>query len=158
MSQSNLSSLLPNRTLQQCIKLTVGVLVAWLVLVGVAYSVAGNWGVVGLSVASLLCLIPGWIVFVLVSSTPKVESQGVFILAGTLIRMLFVLAGLLYCRFFFPRLGVSEFVVWLVVFYLYTLLLETIFLLRTRESDLGSNLGSNLSVPHVSQEASASSN
>ena len=85
----------------------------------------------GLAYAALLCLAPGWLVFFLAGRYRLANSQAsTVVLAGNAVRMLFVLSGLLVVRSLRPHLGFYEFLIWLVVFYLATLLLETLLLVR----------------------------
>ena len=106
--------------------LAAGVTVLWLLLAGPAYWLAGTAGVEGLSIAALLCLLPGWLVFALGTLYGVANNQAATVLSGTVLRLLFVLFGALAVRNLRPDLQFREFFVWLLVFYMATLLLETL--------------------------------
>lgn len=106
--------------------LAAGVAAIWLLLVGPAYWLAGVAGVEGLSIAAVLCLLPGWLVFALGTLYGVANNQAMIVLSGTVLRMLSVLFGALAVREFRPDLQFREFFVWLLVFYMATLLLETL--------------------------------
>jgi len=113
--------------------LTAATLAVWLLLVAPAWALAGLLGLEGLSYAALICLVPGWLVFLMTAAYGFGTSQGaVVVLSGTGVRMAFVLGGALTFRALRPDFGFREFYVWLVVFYLTTLLLETMLTLRHR--------------------------
>ncbi|MEO1998993.1 MAG: hypothetical protein ABGZ17_27415 [Planctomycetaceae bacterium] len=84
----------------------------------------------GLSYAALLCLIPGWL---LVWLSRMLGSRGqqapMLAMAGSVFRMLFVLFGTLVVQAARKQLGLREFLVWLIVLYLATLLVETLLVL-----------------------------
>lgn len=137
-------------------RLTFAAAALWLLLVGPAWSLGGAAGLEGLSIAALLCVVPGWIVFSLCAFAPyltspwggstdssntagsnvSTNSQGasqtamLVVLGGTVLRLLFVLAGLMFVRSLRPDLGFREFTVWLLAFYMATLLVETLLVLK----------------------------
>lgn len=103
----------------------------WLLLSGPAWWLAGRAGVEGLTIAAVLCFVPGCLVFVLGALVESLRSQTpMLVLAGSVLRMLFVLAGLMVVQSIRPDLGFREFTVWLLVFYLAMLLVETWVLTR----------------------------
>lgn len=104
----------------------------WLILAGPAYALGGAAGLEGLTYSALLCLIPGCLVFSLASLDVLAGMQAQLVLVGSLVRMLFVLMGTLALRTMRPELGLREFLIWLVVFYSATLLLETLLVLKKR--------------------------
>lgn len=109
----------------------------WLVLAGPVFWWRGTAGLEGISCAALLCLIPGCLVFVLAAlfaAPERPATQVMLPLAGTVLRLLFVLVGVLLVRGLRPELGLGEFLVWVVVFYFATLAAETRILLKKRES------------------------
>lgn len=115
----------------QCAWLTAATLALWVLLLAPAWATAGIDGFEGLSYAALLCLIPGWLVF-FVGARYGVASRhsAMLVLAATPFRIVFVLLGTLSILYLRHNLRLSEFVVWVIVFYLATLLLETLFVLR----------------------------
>ena len=102
----------------------------WLLLIGPAYFLAATDGLIGVSIAAGLCLVPGLLVLALSTILSASGSPAGAILSGNVLRMLFVLVGSLVVRSFLPTLGIREFIVWLLVFYLATLLAETCFILK----------------------------
>ncbi len=114
----------------KCCWLTGAVALLWLVLVVPAYALAGASGVEGLSYAALLCLGPGWLVFLVLSRYGGSDSALSGVLLGMALRMIVVLFGVLIIRAVRVELGFREFLVWVVVFYSATLLVETLLLVR----------------------------
>jgi len=110
--------------------LTIVTLVLWLLLLFPAWSLAGLPGLEGLSYAALLCLVPGWL---LIWMSRMLGGSGqqvpVLAMAGSGFRMLFVLCGTLVVQSMRKPLGFREFLVWLIVLYLATLLVETLLVL-----------------------------
>ena len=106
--------------------LTAAVLGLWLLLAGPAYLVADVDGLEGLTYAGLICLVPGWLLFFIASKSSDAGQQvAMTILGGMGLRMVFVLVGLVVIQSQRPDLGVREFVVWLLVYYLASVALET---------------------------------
>ena len=102
----------------------------WLVLAGPAYLVAGTPALEGLCYAALLCLIPGWLVFLISLRYGVANGQAAVMLWGTGLRLLFVLFGVLAIRSYRADLGLWEFLVWIIFFYSTTLLVETLLLVK----------------------------
>lgn len=100
-------------------------------LAGPAWLVAGSKGLIGLSAAAVLCTLPGC----LVTGFRHLAggSQATLMLAAGGIRMAFVLLGALVARFGTDGYGLREFFVWLILFYLFTLALETVSVLKSSE-------------------------
>lgn len=122
----------------RCGWLVAATVVLWLALAGPAWYVAGRDGIIGLSTAALLCLVPGCTVFGLAASYGPSGSQvPLVILGGTVLRMVFVLLGLVIVQTLNPHLGFREFIVWLLVFYLCLLAVETCLVLLTSTSQSG---------------------
>ncbi len=104
----------------------------WSLLAGPAWLLAEVSGLVGLTMSALLCLMPGcvvvaWQVFL---SPP----QSVLFLVSTGLRFGLIVASALLARSLRPEFGVREFYVWLIVFYLYALAVETWLVLRKGDS------------------------
>jgi hypothetical protein len=122
----------------RCGWLLAATVVLWLALAGPAWFVAGRDGMIGLTTAAVLCLVPGWTVFGLAASFGSSGSQvPLVILGGTVLRMVFVLLGLVIVQTVNPRLGFREFIVWLLVYYLCLLAVETCLVLLTSASQGG---------------------
>lgn len=114
-----------------CGRLIAIAVLLWCVLLWPAWQVAGQNGLVGLSIAAVLCAIPAVIVASASGLFAPGSSQATWIaLGGSVLRMIFVLMGTLVVRAVQPQLWIREFLVWLVVFYLVMLLTETLLVVR----------------------------
>ena len=112
--------------------LTASLAGLWLLLSAPAWWIAGWAGLEGLTIAAVLCLVPGWLVFLLASGYGFANFQAVAVLGGMTLRMLFVLAGTLIVLSTRSHLRLKEFVIWLLVFYLAALAVETGIVLKGR--------------------------
>jgi hypothetical protein len=102
----------------------------WMLLLAPAWFVAGREALVGLSAAALLCAIPGFIVFWLAAAYGAAGAQvPLVILGATVLRMVFVFLGMIIVQSANHRLGMREFVVWLLAFYVVLLAVETLLVL-----------------------------
>lgn len=117
--------------LRASVWLSAAVVVLWLVLAGPAWWLAGRSGIEGLSYSAVLCLVPGWLVFFLSSRYRVAGTRIQVILIATTVRLLFVAAGTLVVLQVRPELRLREFLVWIIVFYLATLVAETALLLKS---------------------------
>lgn len=109
--------------LSDVLKLILASLVFALLLAWPAWLTAESEGLIGLAAAAVLCTVPGCLVVAfkgLVSG-----SQATLVLAAGGLRMFFVLLGSLVAKFVVEGYGLKEFFVWLILFYLFTLALET---------------------------------
>jgi hypothetical protein len=103
----------------------------WVLLFWPARAMAGSRGVEGLTYAALLCVLPGCAVFLLGGLVKTLGGQPhLLMLAGTSLRLLAVLGGVLMIRAARPDLGFRELTLWVLVFYLATLLTETLLVTR----------------------------
>jgi hypothetical protein len=117
--------------LARCLHLGTMVAVLWGLLLYPAYRIGGRDALIGLSVAAGLCLVPGWIVFVIASRIHGAGSQlPVVVIGGSVLRLLFVLLGVIVVQGAWQGLGFTEFVVWLLLFYMATLAVETRLMLK----------------------------
>ena len=115
----------------RCGLLLAAAVVTWATAAVPAWWLGGRAGLEGLTVAAVLCLLPGFLVFLFVSRMVASENQlSIVVLGGAGLRMLFVLAGMLAVQSLRPDLGFREFVVWLLVFYLAMLATETVLVLK----------------------------
>lgn len=104
--------------------------VAWGLLAGPIGLVWGTRGVLAAGIAAAVCVIPGWCVFGLLSfAGGERQSQAMGVLAGTGLRMFAVLVAALAVDAQGWLAG-TAFAAWLVVFYLVTLLVETVLVIR----------------------------
>lgn len=107
------------------IVLTLIVVGLWLLVLWPAYALGDRHGLIGASIAAVLCLVPGWLVFAAIGLYGVAASPTKQVGIGLALRMVFVLGGFLAVKTAFPQLGTREFTVWLLVFYLATLAIET---------------------------------
>jgi len=114
---------------RNCGWLTLATLALWVLAVGPANMLAGVRGIQGMTIAAVLCLVPGWLVFWFVSRYGVSQTRAVALLAGTGLRLLFVLAGVLVMQTW-QRWGMTDFLVWLGLFYFTTLAIETFLVVR----------------------------
>lgn len=113
----------------QCGIFTLVAIVLWGVLLVPAYAVAGFKGLEGVTISAALCIPPGWLAL-LSGSLPSFTPASSF-LVGMISRMTTVLGGVLLLQNFRPDLGFKQFTVWLIVFYMLTLLIETVLVLQS---------------------------
>ncbi len=114
----------------RCGWLGVATLVLWVLLLGPAWLVGGREALIGVSAAAVLCSLPGFIIFWLAAAYGTAGSQVPLIVLGSmLLRMLFVFLGMVIVQSADPRLGLREFVIWLLAFYVVLLGVETMLVL-----------------------------
>lgn len=114
--------------------LTAATALVWLVFAGLAYWLSGVVGFEGLSIAAMLSLVPGWLVFwgvAAVSRSSDQKNQSMAVLAATCVRLMFVLFGVLLMKSIRPDLGLREFHVWVIAFYGVSLMVETLLLVKS---------------------------
>ncbi|NQV27734.1 MAG: hypothetical protein HQ518_25580 [Rhodopirellula sp.] len=114
------------------LRLLVASLIFTLVLAGPAWLVAESEGLIGLAAAAVLCTLPGCLVVAFKGLVG--DSQATLVLAAGGLRMFFVLLGALTAKFVVTGYGLNEFFIWLILFYLFTLALETRSLLSVKGS------------------------
>ena len=115
-------------------RLTSVTVLACLLLSWPAWRLAGPDGLSGMTTAAVLCGVPGWLGFFLASRYRVGNSRVSQVLLGTTLRMLFVAFGTLVVQQFRPSWRFREFLVWVIVFYLGTLVAETTLLLKSSRS------------------------
>ncbi|QDU78747.1 hypothetical protein Pla110_04510 [Polystyrenella longa] len=119
-------------------RLTLGTTALAVLLSVPAYYLAGTKGLEGLTFAAFLCLVPGWLVFLIYKRYGDSTKVAIHFLIGSSIRMACALIGFLYMEMTNRYSSPSEFVVWLVLLFLFTLVIETretILVLRAGESN-----------------------
>jgi hypothetical protein len=117
--------------LARCLHLGAMVAVLWGLLLYPAYRIGGSDAVFGLSVSAGLCLVPGWVVFLIASRFLDAASQmPIVVIGGSVLRLVFVLLGVLVVQGMWEGLTFTEFVVWLLLFYMATLAVETRLMLK----------------------------
>ena len=132
-------------TLAQCRWLVLAAAALWLVLSVPAQRMGGMSGIWGLTLAAAIAVVPGCLVIFFNGRAASADSRSVILLAGTLIRMGLVLGSVLVIRYLRPDWGFREFYLWLIVFYLGALAIETAMLagqIRGRRPARPTQLGS----------------
>lgn len=112
--------------------LSVGTLALWLAVAWPARLVWGDAAVLFTAVAAVVCLVPALatLAWGLSSIQGSPQQRLAAVLGGTGLRMMVVL-GLAVALFLsVPELGQPAFLVWVIVFYLATLALEVLLLVR----------------------------
>ncbi|MDA1017166.1 MAG: hypothetical protein O3A00_22250 [Planctomycetota bacterium] len=119
-------------------RVLIGMAVVWLLLVGPAYLISGTRGLEGLSFAALLCALPVWPVFwfvakmsaTTVDSKPNPAAPALAVVGGGGARMMVALIGCLVLTDLRSDFTFWDFTIWLLVFYLVALALESWLVLR----------------------------
>ncbi len=112
------------QALRRCLMLGLAALAGWLVLALPSWWFYGSSGLTGLTIAATLCLIPGWLVFLLYSHYGTAAPLAVMLVA-TLGRMAFVMVGALVVKHWWPDFDMLFFALALGTFYVLTLTIET---------------------------------
>jgi hypothetical protein len=122
----------------RCAWLSLATAVLWVALLGPAWMVAGRDALLGMSASAVLCVVPGWIVFWLAAAYGAAGGQvPLVVLGGMLLRMVFVVLGMVIIQTADHRLGFREFVVWLFPFYAVLLAVETFLVLPKSDGASG---------------------
>ena len=122
----------------RCAWLGMATAALWLVLLAPAWFIAGREGLLGLSAAAGLCVVPGWIVFWIAAAYGAAGGQvPLVVLGGMLLRMVFVFLGMIIIQSADHNLGFREFVVWLLAFYAVLLAVETLLVLPRTDAASG---------------------
>ena len=103
----------------------------WLMVACGAWLMVRPWVVLGSGVAALLCLLPGVLVLFVAHQLAIDEAHKTLMLTvgGSFLRLVFVLGGGLALYNSFSELTIWSLVIWIVLFYLVTLIVETWLLL-----------------------------
>ena len=118
-------------TLRQALVLTVVITVGWMLCVWPAREFGGGSGILWMSVATAVCLAPGWIV-AFVPRAMIFSSDVSVVLVQTMVRLTSVSVVAVAVKKFRPELGFVDFFGWLVGFYFLALLTEVWLLFRQR--------------------------
>jgi len=113
--------------------LTAATVLIWLVVALPMRFAQGDQAVLGTACAMLICLMPAQATLAWANrlgSTP--DQQIVAVLAGTGVRLFVVLSCGLLLRWGWPERFSDSFLLWLGFFYLATLTLETLLILRRK--------------------------
>ena len=103
----------------------------WLLVATSAWLMDRPWVVLGSGVAALLCLSPGVLVLFLAHRLAIDEAHKTLVLSvgGSFLRLVFVLGAGLALYNSFSELTIWSLVIWIVLFYVVTLIVETWLLL-----------------------------
>ena len=112
---------------QSAILVLVGGLL-WVLLAGPAWLVAGQEGLAGLSVSAALCLFSGIPIILLIG--PFANSKPMLPMFGSVVRLMIVFCGCLAVVEIMPTWGFQEVFIWLVIYYIVLLAVETAFVLQ----------------------------
>ncbi|MFH1299847.1 MAG: hypothetical protein ABIK07_02205 [Planctomycetota bacterium] len=95
-----------------------------------AYLVFGSKAVEGLGYATLLCLVPGMIVFLITGFYFREAAPVAVMGVSTLARLMIVGIGTLVILNIRPDFGLANFLIWLLICYFASLLVETLLIIR----------------------------
>ena len=115
---------------QRCQWLGLAIGGAWLLSVLPARLFFGTAGIEASAVSAACCLLAGWLTFLFVAQVRQPRLQAFAVLLGTLVRGVFALLEALVMQYLLG-LRFENYLIWLSVFYLVALALETAFLLRS---------------------------
>lgn len=102
----------------------------WALLIYPAMLVSSD-ALQGMTIAAILCTVPGILVSMLASFISRSDQQAILmVIGGSVVRMMFVLIGILVVRSIRPGLGFWDFTVWVIPFYLVLLSVETFLVYR----------------------------
>jgi len=105
-------------------------LLVWVLLAPFAYYFSGVLGLEGLTLSGFLCLIPGWLAFWIISRYGDASNLLLTTILGSSFRMCFVLFGVLIVKLIGRYPEKTDFLIWVVLFFLATLAVETSLLLK----------------------------
>ena len=114
---------------ERCKWLTLAVAGLWIVTVVPAHYWFGISGVQATVVSAVSCLAGGWLTFWFATRFTQPRVQALAVLFGTGIRGLFALVGGLVMQFLL-HIGSDNYLIWLALFYLATLALETALVMK----------------------------
>ncbi|MBS0263461.1 MAG: hypothetical protein JSS02_16085 [Planctomycetes bacterium] len=129
MNLGPLAKFLPETFRGRCGLLTVVCGAVWLLSLWPAYLLFGRAGIVATSTSALASLASGLLTFYVVSRIERPRMQAFGVLAGTFVRSAGALVAALGMHLGL-NLAPDNYVVWLGLFYIITLALETIVLVN----------------------------
>jgi hypothetical protein len=114
---------------QRCQWLGVAIGGLWLLTVPPARHFFGIAGIEASAIAAVSCLLAGWLTFLFAARLRQPRLQAFAVLLGTVIRGVFALLGALVMQYLLG-LSFENYLIWLCIFYLVALALETVFLIK----------------------------
>lgn len=100
----------------------------WVLLVWPAFKLAGTNGLLGLTVAAFLCLLPGLAVLLVLGQFAATQPMAPFAASG--VRLFCVGLGCIVVQAVRPDWGFRSFFIWVGLFYFPLLVLETFLMVR----------------------------
>lgn len=119
-----------NSPIKQCSILIGASIGLFLILCVPAYLIVGIQAVEGLAYANLLCLIPGLLIFLLSGFFYRDAKPVAVMGISTLVRLMFVGLGTMIILKLRADFGLPEFLIWLLICYFASLLVETLLIIR----------------------------
>lgn len=119
--------------LKQCSILAVSLLGLYALLSVPAYTIVGTRAVEGLTYAVVLCLVPGLLVFLIAGFLYRDAAPVAVMGVSTLVRLMIVGIGTLVIIKLRTDFGSAEFLnflIWLLICYFASLLVETLLIIR----------------------------
>lgn len=117
-----------NRSLlQSVLRLTIVMVVGWVLCFWPARMLRPEHGVKWMSIAAICCLCPGWIV-VLLERLAIFRGDIKLMLGQMLVRVVAIMSAALLVRLNNPAFGLADFYGWLIIFYLLAMVYEIILL------------------------------
>ncbi|MDF1744620.1 MAG: hypothetical protein P1V19_13070 [Gimesia sp.] len=119
-----------NQPLKQC-SILIGISIGlFMVLCVPAYLIVGIQAVEGLAYANMLCLVPGLFIFLIAGFLFR-DAEPVAVMAiSTLVRLMIVGIGTMVILKLRADFGLPEFLIWLLICYFASLLVETLLIIR----------------------------
>jgi hypothetical protein len=116
--------------LKQC-GILIGTAIGLFVLLCIpAYMFVGMQAVEGLAYANMLCLVPGLFIFLIAGFLFR-DAEPVAVMAiSTLVRLMVVGIGTMVILKLQADFGLPEFLIWLLICYFASLLVETLLIIR----------------------------
>jgi hypothetical protein len=113
----------------RCTWLALGIAALWLLAAAPAHYYFGTAGIKATAVSAVSCLLAGWVTFWITNRLKQPRMQAFAVLIGTGIRGIFALAGAIVMDGLLD-LPHQNYLIWLGLFYLFSLALETALLMK----------------------------
>ena len=124
----NLTTPTTGMALRRCGWLTLAACALWCLMAVPAYQSSGRDGLIGLTLFGFACLLPGWLVFWLVSRYGVAKSQAIVVIAGTFPRLALAFGAVLLLKYWQGSVSTGSYLS-LVLFYIVVLAVETYLVL-----------------------------
>jgi len=118
------------QTLKQC-GILVGTSISLFIILCIpAYLIVGKQAVEGLAYANMLCLVPGLCIFLIAGFLFRDAAPVAVMGISTLVRLMIVGTGTMVILKLRADFGLPEFLIWLLICYFASLLVETLLIIR----------------------------